>query len=115
MAGKRISAGGIVVRVLVVIALAVAIYYVWQWRTAGPVAQLKKVQVGDDRQQVIALMGPPDRETAAFPLPGEEDLAEKAAKADAETWLLWESALGVQCVVGLGSDGTVAYKANTGT
>jgi len=34
---------------------------------------------------------------------------------DAETWLLYEGGLGVTCIVGLGADGTVVYKANTGT
>jgi len=115
MAGKRITPAGIVIRVLIVIALAVAIYYVWQWRTAGPAARLAKVQLGDSRDRVVELLGPPDNETPTFPLPAQEKLAEEAAEAGAETWLLWTGGLGVECVVGLDAGGTVVYKANTGT
>ena len=115
MARKRITPAGIAVRVLIVIALAVAIYYVWQWRTQGPVAQLRKIRDGDARDRVVELMGPPDRETRTFPLPDHQTYADRAAKVDAETWLLWTDILGVKCVVGLAADGTVVYTANTGT
>jgi hypothetical protein len=115
MARKRITAGGIAIRILIVVALAVAIYYVWQWRTQGPAARLAKVQLGDGRERVLELMGPPDNETRSFPLPADEALAADAEKVDVDTWLLWAGGMGVKCVVGLGADGTVVYKANTGT
>ena len=115
MAEKRITTAGIAVRVLIVVVLAIAIYYVWQWRTAGPAARLAKVRLGDPRTRVVELMGPPDNETGTFPLPHDETLADGADKVGAETWLLYEGGLGVTCVVGLDADGTVIYKANTGT
>jgi hypothetical protein len=121
MAKKRMSRAGIAVRVVIVVALAVAIYYLWQWRTSGPVAQLEKVRIasetyeGDGRQRVIELMGPPDGEAAAFPLPEEEALARDAEKVTAKTWLLWNSWLGTRCVVGLDHGNRVVYKGHTGT
>ncbi len=115
MARKRITPAGIAVRILIVVALAVAIYYVWQWRTQGPAARLANVQLGDARERVVDLMGPPEAETRSFPLPADKPLAADAEKVDAETWLLWAGGMGVKCVVGLAADGTVVYKANTGT
>jgi len=115
VARKPITPAGIAVRILIVIALAIVIYYVWQWRTQGPVAQLRKIQDGDSRERVLQLMGPPDNESKTFPMPDHETFADQAAKVDAETWLLWSDILGVKCVVGLAADGTVVYTANTGT
>jgi hypothetical protein len=115
VARKRITPAGIAVRLVIVVALAVAIYYVWQWRTTGHVARLEKIEVGDSRERVLEVMGPPDDEMATFPLPAETKFADEAARADAETWLFWSDILGVKCVVGLAADGTVVYTAHTGT
>jgi len=129
MAGKRITTAGIAVRVLIIIALAIGIYFVWQWRTAGPVAQLGKIQRGDDRDRVVDLLGPPDAESDAFPLPqaktlaGQAEevppqaktLAGQAEEVPAKTWLLYEGGMGVKCVVGLDGAGNVVFTGNTGT
>jgi len=115
MAGKRITTAGIAVRVLIIIALAIGIYFVWQWRTAGPVAQLKKIQRGDDRDRVVDLLGPPDAESDAFPLPQAKTLAGQAEEVPAKTWLLYEGGMGVKCVVGLDGAGKVVFTGNTGT
>jgi len=115
MAGKRVSAAGIVVRVLVVIALAIAIYYVWQWRTAGPVAKMEEIKLGDSRERVIEVLGTGAIETDALPLSVQKDLPDNVEKADAEIWLIYEGGMGVKCVVGLDSGGQVVYKGHTGT
>ncbi len=115
MAKKRITTAGIVVRVVIIVALAIGIYFVWQWRTAGPLAQLGKIQQGDDRDRVVDLLGPPDAESDTFPLPQDTAMAEQAEKVPAKTWLLYEGGMGIKCVVGLDGAGMVVFKANTGT
>jgi len=119
MARKVISNRRIGVLVLLVAALAVAIYCLWQWRTGGPAAQLRRIQIrtdqttGDTREHVIQLMGQPDAQSDIFPLPDERPMAEHAADTDAVSWLLWESR-GVKCVVGLDATGHVVYAGHTG-
>jgi len=119
MARKPVSNSRIVVLVLLIAALAVAIYFLWQSRTGGPAEQLRTIQVrtdqapGDTRERVLQLMGEPDDESDTFPLFGESRLAGNAARTDAVTWLLWEGR-GVKCVVGLDTTSHVVYAGHTG-
>jgi len=114
MSKKGVSPVGIAVRVLIIIGLSIAIYYVWQWRTSGPMTVFETVGLGDAREAVVQRMGQPTRESETFPLPKEPKLAEDATKVTAETWLLWDVGMGVTCVVGLDEGDRVVYKGNTG-
>jgi len=121
MAESRRRSAGLVVRIVLILALVAAVYFVWQWREAGPIAKLEVLRVrsdqdpGDTRERVREGMGPPLRETETFPLDDRPAMAEAAAKTGATRWLLWEGGLGVRCVVGLDASGHVVYKGHTGT
>src|SRR5262245_8074835 len=76
------------------------------------------VETGHTRDQVIAAVGSPARESAVFHLPqteGYEALFREAEESRASSFLYWDTGVDEVAVVGLSEGGRVVFKCRAGT
>jgi len=113
---RKVVIASLVVAAVVVVAGA---YVLGHWLTGlSAYPGWHKVRVGDTRERVLELMGPPREESLEFRLGQETGYQEQyaeAAASGASVWLIYEAGIDVVYAVGLGADGRVVYKAAGGT
>ena len=81
-------------------------------------AKFAKVQTGQSREQVVALLGKPARKSGSFVLPQREhheQLYQDAAASHAVRYLYWNTGIDEVAVVGLDAESRVVFKCRAGT
>lgn len=81
-------------------------------------AKWAKVEAGQAREQVVALLGKPARRSAAFVLPQREhyeQLYQEAAASHAVRFLYWNTGIDEVAVVGVDAESRVVFKCRAGT
>jgi hypothetical protein len=76
------------------------------------------IAIGQSKEQVIASLGRPARESEAFQLPqneGYEAIIVQAKNSGASTFLYWDSGEDEVAVVGLNEQGRVVFRCRAGT
>ena len=93
--------------------------FVGEWGILdGFASRFAKVEPGHTRNQVVATLGEPARESGAFELPqreGYERLFEGAHASRSSRFLYWNTGVDEVAVVGLNEQGEVAFKCRAGT
>jgi hypothetical protein len=80
--------------------------------------RFRAVESGQTREQVVAAVGPPARESSVFRLPqtaGYEAVLREASESRASSFLYWDTGVDEVAVVGLDEGGRVVFKCRAGT
>lgn len=80
--------------------------------------KFKAVQTGSTKEQVVAAVGPPARESTVLRLPqreGYETLFQEARESHASSFLYWDTGIDEVAVVGLDEGNRVVFKCRAGT
>ena len=89
------------------------------WGAQGRLAKAyAAIANGQSKEQVIASLGRPARESEAFQLPQHEGFEAtfiQAKNSGASSFLYWDSGVDEVAVVGLNEEGRVVFKCRAGT
>ena len=89
------------------------------WGVQGRLAkEFAGIPNGHSKEQVVAALGQPARESGVFELPqheGFESMFEQARNSGASIFLYWDTGVDEVAVVGLNEHGRVVFKCRAGT